>query len=98
MELAPRDLCDTIHALCNLGELNGWGQPNSQSGAPNPVSNKWIEKELRILAKRAAFMLPQMDGRQRCQVRDSFASVDFYDADLVQVLKKLKLVKGKEKR
>lgn len=43
-------------------------------------------------------MLPQMDGRQRCQVRDSFASVDFYDADLVQVLKKLKLVKGKEKR
>ena len=34
----------------------------------------------------------------RESVRDSFAMVDFYDADLVQMLKKFKLVKGSDKK
>jgi hypothetical protein len=31
-------------------------------------------------------------------VMDAYAKVDFYDADLVSMLKKYKLVKGKDKR
>jgi len=44
---------------------------------------KWLEKELRVLAKRAAFCLGDMNQGSREIVRDSFAMVDFYDAELV---------------
>ena len=63
----------------------------------NP-NEKWIEKELRILAKRSALMMGDMHLRSREVVRDSFAMIDFYDADLVQMLKKYKLVKGGDKK
>ena len=62
----------------------------------NP-NEKWIEKELRILAKRSALMMGDMHLRSREVVRDSFAMIDFYDADLVQMLKKYKLVQGGDK-
>ena len=61
-------------------------------------NEKWIEKELRILAKRSALMMGDMHLRSREVVRDSFAMIDFYDADLVQMLKKYKLVKGGDKK
>ena len=39
-----------------------------------------------------------MHLRSKEVVRDSFAMIDFYDADLVQMLKKYKLVKGGDKK
>lgn len=39
-----------------------------------------------------------MNPTSREIVRDSFAMIDFYDAELVQMLKKYKLVKGADKR
>jgi hypothetical protein len=83
-DLKPRDLCDVVRSLTNL-QLH------------NPTE-KWIEKELRVLAKRSAFVMGDMDFKMRASVRDSFSMVDFYDADLVQMLKKYKLVKGSDKR
>lgn len=50
------------------------------------------------MAKRSAFVMGEMDFKMRASVRDSFSMVDFYDADLVQMLKKYKLVKGSDKR
>lgn len=43
-------------------------------------------------------MLGDMDQRSKEVIRDSFAMIDFYDADLVQMLKKYKLVKGGDKK
>lgn len=85
MDLKPRDLCDVVRCVCNLYMFNG-------------AEHKWLEKELRVLAKRGAFMLGDMDMRSRESIRDSFAMVDFYDADLVQMLKKFKMVKGADKK
>jgi len=84
MELKPRDLCDVVKSVCNLQLHNS--------------AEKWIEKELRVLAKRSAFMLGEMDPRSKEVIRDSFAMVDFYDTDLVQMLKKYKLVKGADRK
>lgn len=39
-----------------------------------------------------------MSDRTREVVRDCFALIDFYDADLVMMLKKFKLVQGSDKR
>lgn len=69
-----------------------------QSISDSFEQNKWLEKELRVLAKRAAFCLGDMNPTSREIVRDSFAMIDFYDAELVQMLKKYKLVKGADKR
>jgi hypothetical protein len=38
---------------------------------------------MRVLAKRAAFCLGDMNPISKEIVRDSFAMVDFYDAELV---------------
>ncbi len=86
-DLKPRDLCDVVHSFCNL-----------QSVSDGLEQNKWLEKEMRVLAKRAAFCLGDMNPASKEIVRDSFAMVDFYDAELVQMLKKYKLVKGADKR
>ena len=51
-----------------------------------------------MLAKRAAFCLGDMNKSSQEVVRDSFAMIDFYDAELVQMLKKYKLVKGGDKK
>ena len=59
---------------------------------------KWVEVELRNLAKQAAVAMGGMSQMSRIRVRDSFAMIDFYDVDLVNALKKYKLVKGGEKR
>lgn len=77
LELKSRDLCDPVRAVCNL-YLH-----NYKVSATGTVQNKWLEKELRLLAKRSAFMMSEMDLKQRVSIRDSFAMVDFYDADLV---------------
>ena len=79
-EVAPRDLCDVVSALAKLKQCN--------------PSEKWIEKHLRLAAKRSAFCLGKMSLRSKESIKDNFAKVDFYDADLVQMLKKHKLVKG----
>lgn len=71
-DLKPRDLCDVVHSVCNL-----------QSVSDSSEQTKWLEKELRVLAKRAAFCLGDMNPGSREMVRDSFAMVDFYDAELV---------------
>ncbi len=84
MDLKPRDLCDVVRAVCNLHLCN--------------PEDKSLEKELRILAKRSGFMLGDMDQRSKEVIRDSFAMIDFYDVDLVQMLKKYKLVKGADKK
>lgn len=86
IDLRPRDLCDVVRSVCNLQLCN------------LNESNKWMLKELRVLAKRAAFCLGDMDTKSSESVRDSFAMVDFYDADLVNAMKKHKLVKGGDKK
>ena len=49
IDLRPRDLCDVVRAVCNLLLCN------------LNENNKWMLKELRVLAKRAAFLLGDMD-------------------------------------
>lgn len=46
-----------------------------------------LDADLRLLAKRSALALGNMNFKSREVIRDSFASIDFYDADLVLVLK-----------
>lgn len=82
--LKARDLCDVVRACSNFQLCN--------------PEQKWIEKELRALAKRSSFAMGEMDLKMRESIRDSFAIVDFYDADLVQMLKKFKMVKGSDKK
>ncbi len=55
-------------------------------------NQKWVEKELRVLAKQSAVAMGGMNQKSREVVRDCFALIDFYDADLVLMLKKYKLV------
>ena len=71
-DLKPRDLCDVVHSVCNLQTMSSTAE-----------QTKWLEKELRVLAKRAAFCLGDMNPISKEIVRDSFAMVDFYDAELV---------------
>lgn len=86
LDLRPRDLCDVVRSVCNLSLCN------------LSESNKWMQKELRLLAKRAAFAMGDMDRKSQESIRDSFAMVDFYDADLVNAMKKFKIVKGGDKK
>ena len=51
------------------------------------------EKEMRLLAKRSALKMPSMQNRLRDIIYESFKRIDFYDADLVQEMKRYKLVK-----
>ena len=51
-----------------------------------------------MLAKRCALAMGAMSQRSRETVLLSFGKIDFYDNDLVQALKKYKLVKGQDKR
>ena len=51
-----------------------------------------------MLAKRTALALGSMSHRSREVAMETFAKVDFYDNDLVQSLKKYKLVRGSGKR
>ena len=62
------------------------------------LSYNFTEKQLRLLAKRSALMMGAMSHRSREIIMETFAKVDFYDNDLVQGLKKYKLVKGSGKR
>ena len=55
-------------------------------------NQKWVEKELRLLAKQSAVAMGGMNQKSREVVRDCFALIDFYDTDLVLMLKKYKLV------
>ena len=48
--MKPRDLCDVVHSLCNLAVGSG--------GAEN---EKWMDKELRLVAKRASLCLGDMN-------------------------------------
>ena len=50
LDLKPRDLCDVVHSVCNL-----------QMVSDSSENSKWLEKELRVLAKRAAFSLGDMN-------------------------------------
>ena len=54
----------------------------------------FLERQLRVLAKRTALSLGSMKQRSRESITEAFAKVDFYDNDLVISLKKYNLVKG----
>ena len=88
-ELKPRDLCDVTKAVVML---------SLQTGQINDQAGKFCEKQLRVLAKRCALAMGAMSQRSRETVLLSFGKIDFYDNDLVQALKKYKLVKGQDKK
>ena len=59
----------------------------------NEEAKKYLDKELRILAKQTALRLNSMSNRSRDIVFESFQKIDFYDVDLVQEFKRLKMIK-----
>ena len=98
-ELKGRDLCEMVVALVNFKlsiekTLPQQPSPSSSLHSP-PEETKFIDKELRILAKRCALNMGKMQNRTKEIVRDSFAKVDFYDKDLVEALKKYKMLQNK---
>jgi hypothetical protein len=84
--IAPRDLCDLVSCLTKIKYY-------IRSDTP-----KWVDTELRSLSKQSAVAMGGMSEKGRTRVRDSFSMIDFYDVDLVNALKKFKLVKGSSKR
>ena len=88
LDLRARDICDVVKALVLL-KLQCQRYEQGQ---------KFCDKQLRVLAKRSALMMGNMNQKSRESIVDSFSKIDFYDNDLVQALKKYKLVKGSDKR
>lgn len=51
-----------------------------------------FEKELRMLAKRSALMLANMNPKNRSMVVSAFEKIDFYDKDFTDAMKALKII------
>jgi hypothetical protein len=61
--------------------------------AVDPKDKSKIDKELRVLTKRAALVLPSMTPRSRLIVVNCFEKIDYYDADFIDAMKRLKIIK-----
>ena len=89
LDLKGRDLCDVVKSVVNIKVMTLYSPQLSQ---------KWTDRQLRVLAKRSALALGSMSPKSRQVVMEAFEKVDFYDNDLVAALKKYKLVKGSGRR
>ena len=89
LDLKGRDLCDVVKSVVNVKMMT--------LHSPQ-LSQKWAERQLRVLAKRSALSIGSMSPKSRQVVMEAFEKVDFYDNALVASLKKYKLVKGSGRR
>ena len=89
LDLKGRDLCDVVKSVVNIKVMTLYSPQLSQ---------KWTDRQLRVLAKRSALSLGSMSSKSRLVVMEAFEKVDFYDNDLVAGLKKYKLIKGSGRR
>lgn len=89
--LSSRDVAELVEALVRLKfKIN----PNNDTDDKDKDKDKVInfEKELRLLAKKSALELGNMNPKSRAMVVTNFEKIDFYDKDLTDAMKRLKML------